>query len=137
MPQCSGEREKWGCDEPSVTPVFSIGCGSCHGKDLACPRCKGLGTVEMFRCPSKLLEDAPAHTQVQVDLLLRCYLQFDSRHVLPVDGGLLDQSRTFVAGCDIIDAERGRYESMKEEKRERDRMVSQRKNATRGKQHGR
>lgn len=66
---------------------------------------------------------------------MRCYLQYEGRHVLPVDGGLMNQTRAFVAGCEIIDAERGRYESMKDEKRERDRLLAQSRNAK--KTHGR
>ena len=135
LPQCGREREAWGCETPSETPVFQVGCGACHGNDYACGRCGGIGVIDLFRCPGKYLGDAPAALQLQVDLLMRCYLQYDTRHVLPVDGGLLDQARTFVAGCDIIDAERGRYESMKEEKRERDRMTAQRRSATTS--HGR
>ena len=76
-----------------------------------------------------ILGDASPPTQLQVDLLIRCYLQFEARHVLPVDGGLINQTRSFVAGCEIIDAERGRYEAMKEAKRERDRLTSQTKHA--------
>lgn len=124
----------WGCESPSEASVFQIGCGTCHGKDLACERCGGLGVIDMHRCPNNVLGDAPAPQQLQVDLLLRCYLQYEARHVLPVDGGLINQSRSFVAGCEIIDAERGRYEAMKEEKRERDRLAQKAKAHTR---HGR
>ena len=119
----------WGCDSPSESCVFQTGCGSCHGKDLSCGRCGGIGVLDQHRCPSMILGDASPPTQLQVDLLMRCYLQFEARHVLPVDGGLINQTRSFVAGCEIIDAERGRYEAMKEAKRERDRLTSQTKHA--------
>lgn len=56
---------------------------------------------------------------------MRSYLAFDMRHVLPVDGGYLDQSRSFVAACEIIDDERGRLERMKEAKREQDSRAAQ------------
>lgn len=39
----------------------------------------------------------------------------------------MNQTRNFLAGCDIIDAERGRLEEMKEDKRERDARVAEAK----------
>ncbi len=83
--------------------------------------------IELYRCPSQTLGEAPPQTRLAVDLLMRCYLQFDGRHVLPVDGGLINQTRSFVSGCEIIDGERGRYEEMKETKREHDKLTAQRK----------
>ena len=114
--------------------MCEAGCGTCHGQDRGCVACAGRGVIEQFRCPSATLGAAPGYLQHQVDLLLRCYLQYDNRHTLPVEGGLLDQTRSFVAWCEIIDAERGRYESMKEEKRQRDSEAARRKSQPR---HGR
>ena len=45
--------------------------------------------------------------QVQLDLLMRAYSHYDRRNVLPSRGAWLDQSRSFLAGVDLIDAERG------------------------------
>lgn len=126
LPQHEQDRERWGCDRPSDRPVFEIGCGTCHGKDMACPRCEGRGVIDMYRCPSQVVNDAPPHQRLQVDLLMRSYLQLEARHVLPVGGGLLDQTRSFVSALELIDAERARLESIKEEKRERDRQARER-----------
>ncbi len=71
---------------------------------------------------------------MQVDLLMRAYMHYEGRHVLPVDGGLLDQSRAFLSACEIIDAERGRLEQMKETKREREREAAKSRNQMR--RHG-
>lgn len=80
----------------------------------------------MYRCPSQVVNEAPPHQRLQVDLLMRSYLQLEARHVLPVGGGLLDQTRSFVSALELIDAERARLESIKEEKRERDRQARER-----------
>jgi len=88
----------------------------------------------MYRCPTAIVGEASPVLRQQVDLLMRCYLQYDSRHVLPVDGGVIEQTRSFVSGCEIIDGERSRLEMMKQEKRERDQLAAQRKStqASRG-----
>jgi hypothetical protein len=88
----------------------------------------------MYRCPSALLGSARKDTAMQVDLLMRAYMHYEGRHVLPVDGGLLDQSRAFLSACEIIDAERGRLEQMKETKREREREAAKSRNQMR--RHG-
>lgn len=75
--------------------------------------------------------------RVQVDLLMRAYLAMDRRNVLPVDGGFIEQSRSFLQACEIIDAERGRFEEMKEDKRERDRQAAQAKANVKRSRHGR
>ena len=93
--------------------------------------------VDLYRCPNQTLKDASPQHQMWVDLLMRAYIQMDARHVLPVDGGLLNQTRSFVAACEIIDAERGRLETLKQEKRERDREAAQRKANTGARRHGR
>ena len=80
----------------------------------------------MYRCPTQILAEAHPGLRLQVDLLLRSYLQLEARHVLPVDGGFLDQTRSFISALELIDAERARLESIKEAKRERDRQAQQR-----------
>lgn len=76
--------------------------------------------MDRYRCPSALFRSARSDTVVKVDLLVRAYIAYDTRHVLPVGGGLLDQSRSFLAGCEIIDEERGRLEQMRRTKQEQE-----------------
>jgi hypothetical protein len=117
--------------------VFEIGCGTCYGRDHACERCDGLGRIELYRCPTAVLSEAHPLMRVQVDLLMRAYLAMDRRNVLPVDGGFIEQSRSFLQACEIIDAERGRFEEMKEDKRERERQAAQAKANVKRSRHGR
>ena len=105
--------------------MFTIGCSSCGGEDQSCEDCGGSGVKDIYRCPSSFLSQARADQAVHVDLLIRAYLHYDLRHVLPVKWGLMDQSRSFLAACDILDGERGRLEEMKQEKRDRDARKAQ------------
>lgn len=105
--------------------MFDIGCNRCGGRNSECELCGGTDRVQKFRCPSAILSKAMPSTQVGVDLLMRAYLAYDSRHVLPVGGGWLDQSRSWVACCEIIDHERGRLEAMRRAKQEQDQRAAQ------------
>ena len=51
-----------------------------------------------------MLRGTPQHEQVRLD-----------RNVLPVAGAWLDQSRSFLAGVDLIDAERGFWDNIRNE----------------------
>lgn|GEM_PF-2017558 len=137
LPQHEGDRIRWGCDAPSDRPVFEVGCGTCYGRDFACERCGGLGRIELYRCPTAVLSEAPPLERVQVDLLMRAYLAMDRRNVLPVDGGFIEQSRSYLQACEIIDAERARYEEMKEAKRERERQAEKARANAKRSRHGR
>lgn len=89
--------------------------------------------MQQYRCPSALLRDAPAATRVGVDLLMRAYIAYDARHVLPVGGGLLEQTRSFMAACEIIDDERGRLQQMVHQQQEQDaRAAKARQNRPQG-----
>lgn len=123
-PRSAEMRERWGCDRAADRPVFQIGCSACAGENPECVQCQGLGKVDQYRCPTALVKSAPALTQVHLDLLIRCYVHYEARHALPVGGGLLEQSRSFLAACEIIDAERGRLTALVEAKRERDQRAA-------------
>lgn len=57
-----------------------------------------------------MIRESDPGFQVHIDLLFRSYSHYDRRNVLPVDGAWLDQSRSFLAGVDLIDAERAFWE---------------------------
>ena len=120
-------RELWGCDASSERPVFQVGCSACHGADYACPSCEGRGTIDLYRCPTGFLSAAGILTRNKIDLLMRAYHHYDSRHVLPAEGGWLDQTRSFVLGVEIIDAEKGRLERLRTDKEHRDAEAAKRR----------
>jgi len=62
-----------------------------------------------------MVRAAPMGLQVQLDLLMRAYSHYDRRNVLPANGAWLDQSRSFLAGVDMIDAERGFWDNIRHE----------------------
>ena len=103
-------RVSWGCDAEANREVWESSCPLCAGSGDDCARCGGRGEVAHRRCPSAMIREASPSLQVQLDLLMRAYSHYDRRNVLPVTGAWLDQSRSFLAGVDLIDAERGYWD---------------------------
>ena len=122
-PESLNQRVSWGCDEEAERDVWESSCPRCAGTDTGCARCDGAGEVTYRRCPSAIVREAPMGMQVQLDLLMRAYSHYDRRNVLPSQGAWLDQSRSFLAGVDLIDAERGYWDQIRidHEQREMDR----------------
>jgi hypothetical protein len=113
-------RKSWGCDSPSNRTVWESTCPRCAGTDSDCVRCEGKGTVGYNRCPASMIKEAHPAQQIHIDLLLRAYSHYDRRNVMPVAGAWLDQSRSFLSGVDLIDAERGYWEGLHREHNERE-----------------
>jgi len=118
-------RRAWGCDAQATRPVFDIGCNRCSGYNPDCELCTGTNRVDQYRCPNTSLREASVPDRTTVELLLRTYLHYDNRQVLPASGGLLDQTRGWLAACEIIDSERGRIEQAKQAARERDQKAAE------------
>jgi len=114
-PESKYLRESWGCDEEADRVVWESSCFRCAGSDPDCELCNGRGEVGHRRCPSAMVRAAPMGLQVQLDLLMRAYSHYDRRNVLPANGAWLDQSRSFLAGVDMIDAERGFWDNIRHE----------------------
>ena len=76
--------------------------------------------VSYKRCPASMIREANPGLQVHIDLLLRAYSHYDRRNVLPVSGAWMDQSRSFLAGVDLIDSERGYWDGLLREHQERE-----------------
>lgn len=72
-------------------------CVRCGGADRNCKLCKGSGQEKFYRCPVKRLTPDIIH-------FFRFY-RFYKQGFLPVEGGLLDQSATFIQAVEIIDRE--------------------------------
>lgn len=111
---CVGEaarpqRERFGCDGPAKAndgQGWATPCWSCDGKAgrdgkegrPLCRWCLGLGRVAFTRCVGHLV--GTEHFAV-VDA---CEWARE-RGILPLAGGRLDQTRTFVLAADLVDAE--------------------------------
>lgn len=67
-----------------------------------------------------MLRDLNQQQHVQLDLLLRAYAHYDRRNVLPSSGAWLDQSRSFLACVDLLDAERTYWQDHVREHQERE-----------------
>ena len=106
-------RKSWGCDEESNREVWESSCPRCADTNSECERCEGTGVVAYHRCPSAMLRETPQYLQVKIDLLMRAYSHYDRRNVLPVAGAWLDQSRSFLSCVDLIDAERGFWDRIR------------------------
>lgn len=112
-------RARWGCDEPAQDPVFHVICSSCHKGVIdgeECPDCGGTGEIPFFECPTKVVDGANLGFRRYLSSLLRLYIQYDSRNVLPYPGAYVDQPAYLLASFDIIDSQRGELQRLEEEK---------------------
>jgi hypothetical protein len=62
-----------------------------------------------------------------VKQFMRAYAFLESRQILPVGGGLNDQSLGFIQACEIVDAERGMFDKIRQETADRERKVREKK----------
>ena len=119
-PQNKVLREAWGCDAPAQRVVWESSCSRCYGNDPDCKKCEGRGEVGHYQCPTAIIKNSSASTQLHLDLLMRSYHHYDARNVLPVSGAWLDQSRSFLVCVDLIDSEVGHWEQLMHEHHERE-----------------
>lgn len=130
-PKQVAARERWGCDGPAEYPVFVTMCEVCIGNGYTdagvCPACGGSGENTHHRCPSATLDEAGAGKRAALENVVRAYMEYDRRNVLPATGGWADQSVSFAAAVAIIDSERGRYEQLEQDKRDREMKAAQAK----------
>lgn len=85
-------RKQWGCDAPQSDPVQWIGCGECDGHDTSCRHCNGTGLLALHRCPWAMMDESPQCFEVVQ------YANLIEAGILPVAGGLREQSAVFVDG---------------------------------------
>ena len=126
-PRSSDFRRFWGCDADADHPVWISSCGRCHGRDHDCPECHGTNRVHQHRCPSSIIDAAPTHMKVHLDLLMRSHSHYTERNVLQAEGGWLDQSRSYLACVDLIDSERAYWDGVRMEWQEKKRAADLRK----------
>jgi hypothetical protein len=75
-------------------------CVTCNGSDEHCPTCDGWGWVKAS-CPRDSVTG-------ETSRILK-YADFAEKGHWPIDGGVLDQSNTFVNACWFIWAEESVY----------------------------
>lgn len=67
-----------------------------------------------------MVRESSSHLRMQLDLLLRSYSHYSRHHVMPSTGAWLDQSRSFIAGVDVIDNERAYWDNLRLEHEQRE-----------------
>lgn len=91
-------RKQWGCDERACEPTGYVHCHRCFGRDPECVECDGdKRGIPVYDCPYRTMQGT----------VLRAIPYFGNWRggILPVEGGLLDQSASFVEAMRILDAE--------------------------------
>lgn len=97
---CAGNEKckvEWGCNKDAPVEVFTINCVRCYGSDKDCPVCKGKDREHFYRCPVKLL------TKETLEFLK--YYRFFKDGIMPVAGGVYEQSGTFIRAVEIVNKE--------------------------------
>ena len=85
-------RRAWGCDEDSPSELDRIPC-HCDGSPH-CVRCEGRGVVSMRRCPNAVI------TRREREMIR--YSALAKSGLWPVEGGALDQSKSFLDGYAVV-----------------------------------
>lgn len=102
-------REQWGCDESACDPTGYVHCHRCYGRDPECPECEGdQRGIPVYDCPYR----TAAPTVLRA---LPFYANWRNG-LLPVPGGLLDQSASFVDAMRMLDSEVAEAERVASEK---------------------
>lgn len=128
-PEKAQARKRWGCDNKSEYPVFDHTCSVCNGAgylsvDAPCSECEGVGMIVQYRCPTAILRAASVEVSRGIEAVVRAYIEYDSRNVLPFSGGFAEQSAAFAACCAILDSERGHYNEEEQKHMERQRKAA-------------
>jgi len=76
--------------------------------------CEGGNVVGHKRCPNSIVNGDPA-----VAGAMRAYSYLDAYHVLPRDGGLLDQTPAFLKFNRLVSVERNELEAEEQRSRKR------------------
>jgi len=88
-------------DCPTELEPLLLKCVACDGK--GCPECDTQGTWELKSCPTQFVDR-------QTCQLMR-HARFAEQGILPVAGGTLDQTRSFVEALDFAQSERNYWQT--------------------------
>jgi len=79
-------------------------CIKCSGYDESCTSCKGLGHFKVTRCPKMEVDRRSIGIMRLLDMA--------DRH-LPLSGGMLEQTQSFIDLLDWWENEKKRWENLK------------------------
>lgn len=96
-------------DAPSEIESLEIECVECDGLDEQCPACGGSGSWSLTECPRRFVGNAITET---VNLISHA-----EKGVMPVAGGLLDQSAWFTEAWNRLTGEINRIDAERMERR--------------------
>jgi hypothetical protein len=106
-------RKVNGCLSPAKRVVWETDyCFHCHGRDKKCPYCKGVGKIEVYRCPRVL--------HLDIAYLLPFYYDYkmNSRRVWPNGQGRAFQPVKLQRAFDILDKFYYDYELLKRDNKD-------------------
>lgn len=109
----AARRVAFGCDADAPRPVWRVACSCKAHPD--CRECGGTGSREFHRCPGSMID-----TRLDVHAFMRAWAAWESRHALPVEGALFDQTAHFVDACGILDGERATWDERVRELKDRE-----------------
>lgn len=95
-------RESWGCDGESKVPFYIDDCPFCDGEAGTCLAGCNKGRLEFRRCPNATLPEE-AHLVVRYAALIET-------GILPIAGGMEQQSASFVDALMIVLSKKGELE---------------------------
>ena len=95
--RCPADRDKCG-NAPSANQPWECECPACDG--LGCEHCGDSGIARLTACPQTIV---PAEIWE-----CRRLAEFAEKGLLPLAGGVLDQTDAFLAGCRVVWRERDR-----------------------------
>ena len=105
-------RQSWGCDEEIDEGVAEVeGCYRCNGGNPECEVCEGSDRWVIKRCPNSVIDPKAAEVCRHVSFLIA------QISILPVAGGLRDQSALFMDGLNYTLKLHGRYEDRRKKGR--------------------
>lgn len=105
----AGWRKTWGCTEDAPSPTYSLECPRCRTGIPDCELCAGDGWVHYHRCPVRRITP-------EVSELMELWAFYHSHGLLPVEGGLDDQTGVFLSAMLFLDAEVNSYLKKKMDK---------------------
>lgn len=102
LPGNEGLRVAWGCDVETATPLLSVECVMCDGKNSECDWCHGTNEIPVTRCPHATVQ--PEHTMaVQA-------LSFAQVGLMPTAAGWAEHPATLMQAINLVAKAKERFE---------------------------
>jgi hypothetical protein len=88
--------------KPTEAMPAELQCVQCNGMDDHCKSCDGTGTFPLTDCPWQFIDKATIEATKYVSA---------AEHHLPLSGGMLDQTQSFVDCLDWLTNEKNKWEN--------------------------